>query len=219
MCFSATASFGASIMLASIGTVAIKKAKTPSLRVLAIIPFVFSLQQFSEGWVWLSLTKEAFAVWKQPSMYAFLFFAEVTWPICISFSMMRVEKHHKRKQFLKLIFYVGIALSLVLSFSLFYYRVDARVLGSHVMYSIDSPVSFKSITNLFYLLTAVIPPFLSSQKKDRWIGVILIVSYIVAKIFYADFIISIWCYFATMISLVVLWIILDSPEKFPFANK
>lgn len=219
MCFSATASFGASIMLASIGTVSLIKAKTSSLRVLAIIPFVFSLQQFSEGWVWLSLTKEAFALWKLPSMYCFLFFAEVTWPICISFSMMRVEKHKKRKQLLKLIFYIGILLSLVLAYSLFYYRVDARVLGSHVMYSIDSPISFKSITNLFYILTAVIPPFLSSQKKDRWIGVILIVSYIAAKIFYTDYIISIWCYFATMTSLVVLWIILDNQGKQLLPNK
>lgn len=219
MCFSATASFGASIMLASIGTVSLIKAKTSSLRVLAIIPFVFSLQQFSEGWVWLSLTKEAFALWKLPSMYCFLFFAEVTWPVCISFSMMRVEKHKKRKQLLKLIFYIGILLSLVLASSLYYYPTDATVLGNHVMYSIDSPDLFKSITNLFYILTAVIPPFLSSQKKDRWIGVILIVSYIAAKYFYADYIISIWCYFATLISVVILWIILDNKEKHLISHK
>lgn len=86
------------------------------------------------------------------------------------------------------------------------------------MYSIDSPDSFKSITNLFDILTAVIPPFLSSQKKDRWIGIILIISYIAAKIFYNDYMISIWCYFATMISVVVLWIILDTPKKYPMLN-
>lgn len=97
MCFSATASFGASIMLAGIGTFSLIKAKNSSFRVLAIIPFVFSMQQFSEGWVWLSLTKEAFALWKLPSMYCFLFFAEVTWLVCISFSMMRVEKHKKKE--------------------------------------------------------------------------------------------------------------------------
>ncbi len=39
----------ASVMLASIGILTINKAKTSSLKIMAIIPFVFSMQQFSEG--------------------------------------------------------------------------------------------------------------------------------------------------------------------------
>jgi hypothetical protein len=206
MCFSATASFGASIMLASIGTISIIKAKTPSLKVLAIIPFIFSMQQFSEGWVWLSLTKEGFASWKTPSMYLFLFFAEVTWPICISFSMFLLETNKNRKKILRIIFYVSISLSSILAYSLYYFTADAKVMGNHIMYTIDTTDSFKAITNMVYILTAVIPPFLSTLKKAWWIGVVLIVSYIIAKVFYADYIISIWCYFATIISVIILLI-------------
>jgi hypothetical protein len=207
MCFSATASFGASIMLASIGTLSIIKAKTSSLKILAVIPFVFSMQQFTEGWVWLSLTNERFASWKEPSMYLFLFFAEVAWPICISFSMMELEKNKTRKKILQVLFYLGTILSLILAYSLIYCTADAKVMGYHVMYTIDTPDSFKSITNLIYILTAVLPPFFSTVKKAWLIGIILIVAYIVAKVFYAEYIISIWCYFATIISVIVLWII------------
>jgi hypothetical protein len=207
MCFSATASFGASIMLASIGTLSLIKAKSSSLKVLAIIPFVFSIQQFSEGWVWLSLTKDGFDFWKLPSMYLFLFFAEVAWPICISYSIMSIEKKENRKMTLRFIFYVSILLSSVLAYTLVYHTSDVRVMGSHLMYTIDTPESFKSITNMIYIFTAVIPPFISSISKARWIGVILIVSYIIAKVFYGNYVISIWCYFATIISILILWMI------------
>jgi hypothetical protein len=212
MCFSATASFGASIMLAGIGTLSFKNAKTFPLKILAIIPIVFSLQQFSEGWVWLSLTKERFSEWKQLGMYFFLFFAEVAWPICISFAMMRLEKKANRRKLLLVLFYASVFLSLVLAFSLFYYSVDARVMGNHIMYTIDTPDYFKSITNLIYFSTAVLPPLLSTVNKAKWIGVILIISYLVAKIGYPDYIISIWCYFATIITAIILWIILKSKK-------
>jgi hypothetical protein len=207
MCFSATASFGASMMLAGIGSISMVKAKNTPLKVLAIIPFVFSLQQFSEGWVWLSLTRESYALWKAPSMYLFLFFAEVAWPICISFAMMLLEKNKHQKIVLRFLFYAGVLLSAGLTFSLYYYSADAKVMGNHVMYTVDTPDNFKLITNLAYFITAVLPAFLSTVKKSWLIGAILLVSYIVAKLFYAEYIISIWCYFATMICVIILWMI------------
>jgi hypothetical protein len=210
MCFSATASFGASIMLASIGTIAVIKAKTSSLKVLAIIPVIFSMQQFTEGWVWLSLTKDGFNLWKLPGMYIFLFFAEVAWPLCISLSMMLLENKGNRKKLLRFIFYTSIILSSGLAYSLFYYTADVKMLDYHVMYTINTPGTFKLITNLLYFLTAVLPPFISSVKKAWWIGIALLVSYIIAKVFYEDYIISVWCYFATIISVIILWIIWEN---------
>jgi uncharacterized membrane protein len=84
------------------------------------------------------------------------------------------------------------------------------------MYSIDTPDSYKSITNLIYFATAVLPPFLSSVNKAWWIGAILIASYLIAKVFYEDYIISIWCYFATAISVIILLIILENKKNAKF---
>lgn len=210
MCFSATASFGASIMLTGMGAISMVKAKSTPLKVLAIIPFVFSVQQFAEGWVWLSLTIDSFSLWKRPSMYLFLFFAEVAWPICISFAMMLLENNGRQKKVLRFLFFTGILLSFSLAYSLYYYPVDAKVLGNHVLYSVGTPINFKLITNLAYFVTAVLPPFLSTVRRAWLIGAILLVSYIVTKLFYADFIISVWCYFATMISVIIVWLIWDN---------
>ena len=55
MCFSSNASFGASAVLAVVGVVAIAKAKNTPGRLFAAIPFIFSIQQFAEGMLWLSM--------------------------------------------------------------------------------------------------------------------------------------------------------------------
>jgi hypothetical protein len=81
------------------------------------------------------------------------------------------------------------------------------------MYTINTTDTFKSVTNIFYFLTAVVPPFISSIKKARWIGIILILSYVVAKVFYEEYIVSIWCYFATIICAIILWIILENKNE------
>jgi hypothetical protein len=127
--------------------------------------------------------------------------------------MLLLEKNGVRKKILRLLFYAGVLLSTGLAYSLFYYTADVKVMGNHVMYSIDTPDSFKSFTNIIYFLTAVLPPFLSSVKKTWLIGIVLMLSYIIAKTYYDDFIISIWCYFATMISLVILYIAWKSKEQ------
>ena len=55
MCFSATASFGASAVLGAIGIIAVAKAKTKPQRLFATIPLIFAVQQLTEGLLWLSL--------------------------------------------------------------------------------------------------------------------------------------------------------------------
>ncbi len=75
MCFSAEASFGAATVITTIGVLSFKKAKGTDLRLLAMIPVFFGIQQFSEGILWLSSRYEQFAGMEKTSTYAFIFFA------------------------------------------------------------------------------------------------------------------------------------------------
>ena len=65
MCFSASASFGAGIVLSSIGIATITKTQSRSQLSLAFIPLIFAVQQFSEGFLWLSLLHPGFAFLQQ----------------------------------------------------------------------------------------------------------------------------------------------------------
>jgi hypothetical protein len=64
MCFSATASFGAAVVLGTIGIVAMSKAGTKPQRLLAAIPLIFAVQQVTEGLIWLSVDHPALAPWQ-----------------------------------------------------------------------------------------------------------------------------------------------------------
>jgi hypothetical protein len=56
MCFSATASFGASVVLGTIGVATLTKVKERAQVPFAIIPIMFAVQQFTEGILWIGLS-------------------------------------------------------------------------------------------------------------------------------------------------------------------
>jgi hypothetical protein len=48
-----------------------------------------------------------------------------------------------------------------------------------------------------------------------YLGIAILVSYIMTKIFYTDYIVSVWCFFASVISIAVYAVILElnKPNK------
>ena len=81
MCFSTAASFGASAILSVAGVAAVTQAQTKAQRLFAAIPFIFSIQQFFEGLLWLSIKNPDFVTDRSVPAYFFLFFALVLWPV------------------------------------------------------------------------------------------------------------------------------------------
>ena len=65
MCFSATASFGASTILMGAGIVTLKMVKDPKQIMFASIPILFSIQQFTEGFVWLTYHNAQYVLMQQ----------------------------------------------------------------------------------------------------------------------------------------------------------
>jgi hypothetical protein len=61
MCFSAGASVGASAVLAGVGVAAIKNSGKSPQRLFAVTPLLFAVQQFVEGFIWLSLINSEYA--------------------------------------------------------------------------------------------------------------------------------------------------------------
>lgn len=208
MCFSAQASLIASAGLAVIGVISITRASTFPQCVFASIPLIFAVQQFSEGFLWISLLDPQHKLWYNPSMYAFLFFAQVLWPSFVPVSILLLEKDPKRKCILKYFTGIGILTGSYFLYCLFYYPVNAIAQSHHIKYDLEFPPSLKWISGLLYIVAAVFSPFISSIKWVRLFGCILLISYLITRIFYRDYLVSVWCYFAAVLSLVVLAIVI-----------
>lgn len=225
MCFSATASFGAGAILGTVGIIAIAKAKTNPQRVFATIPLIFAVQQVSEGLLWLSLKNADMASWKTSLTYIFLIFAMAVWPFWISFTVRLMEKDARRKKIMNFLLAVGTAVAITVVLVLSLYPVEVMTplciscplsstpdIRNHLHYEFNFPPVAKGLIGTFtvlYIMATIVTPFVSSIRKMKWLGVVFLVSYLFAVIFYNSFVVSVWCFFAAMLSFVVLWIIVD----------
>ena len=210
MCFSAGASFGASALLGVVGAVTITKAKTTPQRLFATIPFVFSVQQLAEGMLWLSLKTPGLEAGQSFFAYTFLVFAMMVWPVWIPFTIRLLEKDERTKRIMSILIGIGIVVFVGIGCILLVYPVHVMASHHHLHYRFDFPPQVKNLIwlfNLLYFIATILAPFISGIKRMKWLGVIFLASYLFAIIFYKGFVVSVWCYFAAILSIVVLWII------------
>lgn len=213
MCFSAGASFGAGTILLGLGIASMYKAKSAPHKMLACIPLLFSIQQFDEGILWLSFADPAYMPWQQMAAYFFLLFAQVVWPTFVPLSILLLEKHPVRRKILRITSGAGILLSVYLLYCLFTYGVTAVVADHHIRYDFMAPYTHSWYSGLVYFIPTVVSPLVSGSRKLQLIGVILLLSYLVSRFFYGEYLISVWCYFAAVISAIVLMMITDAGKQ------
>lgn len=207
MCFSAEASFGIGAVLTLTGIASIKKTNSPKQVLFASIPLLFAVQQFSEGFLWLSLEQTYWAFLESSSTYVFLIFAQVFWPIWIPLSILLIERDVQRRKILYFLLIIGLAIGSYLAYCIAVYDISATIVNHHISYSLDFPFQLGLLAAGIYFMPTVFPPFFSSNKQMIYLGLSILISYLVTTIFFHEFIISIWCYFAAVLSGIVLWVV------------
>lgn len=207
MCFSAGASFGAGIVLSAIGAATLSEAKTPAEKFFGCIPLLFATQQCSEGLLWLALSNPAYAEWKQFGTYGFLIFAYTVWPVWLPIALTWLEQDRRRRKMLLFLGGIGIAVSGYFLYCLFTFSIQVTIADLHIAYKPDFPLSLKYISITLYAIATILPSFVSSRKRMWTLGVTLIVSYGFTFLVYTNHIVSVWCFFATLIS-VAVWVVL-----------
>jgi len=213
MCFSSTASFGSAAGLLIIGGVCIQNSKTVPQKLLSSIPLMLSLQQFFEGIVWMSLLNPEYSKWGESATYGFLIFAQVVWPFFIPFSIMLLEKEGKRKKNLLFLTIIGSAQALFLGYGMLMYSVSSEILHSHIRYDINYSPANRWFGGVLYIIATGVSPFISSIRRLRVVGIIVLCSYLFTRVLYAQNVVSVWCYFAALISFVVLAVILQVKKE------
>lgn len=209
MCFSASASFGAGIILSGIGVASLRKVETKSQAAFASIPLIFAIQQITEGFLWLALSNPDFEFLQWPTTYIFLFFAQVVWPFWVPFSILKLEKDQKRKKIQRILAVIGALVSIYLAYCLMFYNVEAKISDMHISYEQVYPTILSQYGGIFYVIATITPPFFSSIKRMWTLGTAILISYIVTTLFYNDYIVSVWCFFASIISIAVLAIMFE----------
>ena len=209
MCFSATASFTAGAGLLAVGSVTLRLARRPAEYPFALVPALFGIQQLIEGGLWLTFPD------REPHLNAVLthvysLFSHVLWPIYVPLAVLALEPERWRRRALFVLALAGAATGLYLLYFLLMEPIFSRVADGHIDY-----VSLHFYVAVFltaYVLATCASSLLSSHRTVRWFGLATFVSLVAAAAFYAAWFISVWCFFAAMMSVVVLAFFLRAGE-------
>ena len=201
MCFSANASFSAGLGLLLIGAVAARRVQQPQQWPYALIPALFGVQQLVEGALWLTLPDKA-PLCSFVLTQVFSGFSQVLWPVYIPLAVLLLEPTPWRRTVLLGTTVGGGAVALFLLASMVSHPVLAQLDENHIQYVF--PHYRVATATTLYLLGACASPLFSSHRMVQWFGLASCLSMVGAYALYLNWFISVWCFFAAVLSAVVL---------------
>ncbi len=213
MCFSASASFGAGALLTVIGIATIRKTTHRSQLAFAAIPFIFGLQQLAEGVLWLTLHDPSQFLLQRIATYVFLFFAQVIWPLWVPVAIYQLARNPARLKLQKALAGIGFFVGAYLLYCLCVFDVKAEIASYHIRYIQDYPALPLHYGIIPYVLATIVPPFFSNVRRMWLLGASVAVSYILAALFYSNYLLSVWCFFASIISISIYVIIAGMAKR------
>ena len=205
MCFTAGVSFAVGTSLLGPGYYSIIRAKSRGMLLFACTPIVFSFHQIAEGFLWLSLKNPDFASWYKPALYGYSFISQPIWPIWAPLTLWLMETDKRRKKILNYFLILGIASSLYMFFCLINYDISAVAEKGHIRYIRDFP--YLNIMRPVNFVTMAVTPFLSTLRYTKLLAAAMMGSLILTYFFFTNYLISVWCFFAAILSLLVILVV------------
>ena len=201
MCFSATASFTAGAGLLVIGAMTIRLSRDRAELPFAAVPVLFGIQQLIEGALWLTFPDKA-PLLNVALTYIYSLFSHVLWPIYVPIAVLLIEPIGWRRRFLAGIALSGAAVGLYLLYYLVTQPLVAQVEGQHIAYI--SPHFSTIPVMIFYILSTCFSSLFSSCWSVRLFGFVSLLASGAAAAFYSVWFISVWCFFAAILSAIIL---------------
>lgn len=206
MCFSATASFTAGITLSALGVATLRQLPSRREFLLGMFPLLFGIQQFSEGLVWLTLGQPSLNSINSVVTYGFLFFATGVWPILCPLSVYLVEDNIFKRKTILGIGIVGIGFGIFIFASVVTHGVEAEKFSGNLLYNL-SFIPFYELNKYLYIIITALPFVIANDKRLKIFGAIAMFSFGVAELFYQVTFVSVWCFFAAILSAVLYFVV------------
>jgi hypothetical protein len=201
MCFSATASFVAGSTLVAAGAAVLPRTRNRAELPYAAIPLLFGLQQLVEGVIWLTFRLDA-PILNPASTFAYSLFSHVLWPMYVPFAALAIEPRASRRRWMLAFAAAGSAAGLYLFVNMLRFPIEARAIGGHIEYA--SPHFYRLLVMAGYLAGTCLSLLFSSRRYVALFGAAALASFLVSYLFYTRWLISVWCFFAAALSLLVL---------------
>lgn len=167
-------------------------------------------QRLIEGAVWLSLPSDGSSV-NAVTTYAYALFAFVLWPVFIPFAIGRLEPETRRRKMLYAVQLVGVAVAVYLLYSHTDSPVTSEIVNSSVVYA--NSHFYGGWVIAFYFVATIGSCLLSSRRLVNLFGALTLFAALTAYWVYATSFVSVWCFLAAVLSLIVYAVVRSAPSS------
>ena len=130
-----------------------------------------------------------------------LFNRSKLWPLWVPLSNLLIEENPMHKKILKLLVVLATLISGFLVYRLFFFSSSASITLYQMHYGLDFPFYKISVfISIVYFLITIVPPFVSNSKRISSSGFPNLASFLVIIVLFEDYVISVWFFFAAIIS-------------------
>jgi len=202
MCFSATANFVGSGVLAAVGVVTLTKVKHRRELLFAALPVLFAIHQFIEGFVWLGLDGILSPKVTHNMGAAFMLYAQGLLPFILPLSVILFEADAKSRRRMQPFLILGTLTALFILWALTAYPTQVFVKGNSIVY-INQATNNEVVAVLYVIVTC--GSLLFSKVKDMVIfGIANLAILLLVMAFKRYAFTSLWCAYAAVASVIIL---------------
>jgi hypothetical protein len=201
VCYSPEADLIAGVVVGAVGLDALRHADGPRDRMLAAVPLVFAGHQLIEAVAWWGLQGRVSPDMGNLAVLAFLVVALGVVPVLIPYAVMRVEPIRSRRARMLPFVALGFGVSVALLFGLATNPYSAAIGGRYIAYETTTPGG--DVTVALYGIAVCVPLLMSSHRRLFVFGVANVVALSVLSVLLATGLVSLWCIWAAVWSVVI----------------
>jgi hypothetical protein len=214
VCFSATANFVGSTVLAAVGVVTLTKVKHRRELLFATLPTLFAVHQFIEGFVWLGLDGILSPAVAHNMGAAFMLYAQGLLPFLLPLSVLLFEPNvNSRRRMLPFVV-LGGATTLYILWALTAYPLQLYIRGNSIVYI--NQATNNSAVALLYVIATCGSLFFSKVRTMVIFGAANLAILLVVLAFKRYAFTSLWCAYAAIASVIILAYFWRSRGERPF---
>jgi len=203
MCFSATSSFIASGVIASIGIATLRHVREPRALLFAAVPMLFAVHQFTEGWVWLGLEGRIGKLALDHVSFLFMLYAQAILPLLMPAAIALMESAGWRRRVILGLTAIGaLVFAWDLSGLIF---LPSRCFVDQNSIAYRNPMTGNFWISCLYILATCGALLLSTHRVVRWYGVLNVVALTITEVVKQYAFASVWCFYAALMSVMIYW--------------
>ncbi|MGU3391356.1 DUF6629 family protein [Sphingomonas sp. M1A8_2b] len=203
MCFSATASFVASGVLATIGVATLRHVREPRALLFASVPLLFAGHQFCEGLVWLAFHGELGQVTLDRAVLLFMLYALGVLPTLMPVAVALMEPQSRRRIAIVALTVAGTFVCVWNIAGLILFPIRAFVEHSSIAYR--NAMTSNMAVSIVYIMATCGALLLSSHSVVRTYGIVNIIGLTLVHLIKGYAFASVWCFYAAILSITLYW--------------